>query len=50
MPGLFVLMLDGVNVGIVKSAAGGGATADVVSEAGSTFVSKKHIGAPKSRT
>lgn len=47
MPGLFVLMLDGVNVGIVKSAAGGGATADVVSEAGSTFFSKKHIGAAK---
>ncbi len=47
MPGLFVLTLDGVNVGIVKSAAGGGATADVISEASSSFFSKKHIGAPK---
>ena len=47
MPGLFVLMLDGVTVGIVKSAAGGGATADVISEASSSFFQKKHIGAPK---
>ena len=48
MPGLFMLTLDGVNVGIVKSPAGGGATADVVNEpAGSSFFSKKHIGAPK---
>jgi len=43
-----MLTLDGVNVGIVKSPAGGGATADVISEpAGSSFFSKKHIGAPK---
>ena len=48
MPGLFMLTLDGVNVGIVKSPAGGGATAEVISEpAGPSFFSKKHIAAPK---
>ena len=48
MPGQFVLTLDGVNVGSLKSAAGGQASADVINEppGPSSFV-KKHIGRPK---
>jgi hypothetical protein len=44
----FMLTLEGVDVGFAKSAVGGEATTEVISEiAGAGFFLKKHIGSPK---
>jgi len=46
--GNFYLNLDGQNCGFVKSASGGGATAEVVNEAaGPDYVVRKHLGQVK---
>jgi hypothetical protein len=40
-----ILNLAGVSVGFLKSVAGGGATAEVISEsAGASYFTKKHLG------
>ena len=46
--GNFMLVLDGVKCGFVRSVEGGGVTAEVVSEAaGTSSFIKKHLGQPK---
>ncbi|MBI3078546.1 MAG: phage tail protein [Deltaproteobacteria bacterium] len=46
--GNFVLLLDGQVCGVLRSATGGGATADVINEArGSDWTTRKHLGSPK---
>jgi hypothetical protein len=46
--GNYLLNLDGVPVGFVKSALGGGVTADVIAEnAGPSYFTKKHLGGIK---
>jgi phage tail-like protein len=46
--GNYMLTLDGVNIGFVKSVSGGGVYAEVVNEAaGPDYFVRKHIGQPK---